>query len=97
MKILEMSKDYINPDKNMLLTYLPGQAAFTDLINGQMEIICSLSKIKTTLPFLTLFNISARHLATLTSMKSLSLFYYVSTISNHQLIGDTDFLVMFSF
>ena len=97
MKNLEMSKDYINPDKNMLLTYLPGQAAFTDVINGQMEIICLFSKSKITLPFLTLFNISARHLATLTSMKSLSLFYYVSTISNHQLIGDTDFLVMFSF
>ena len=24
MKNLEMSKDYINPDENMLLTYLPG-------------------------------------------------------------------------
>ena len=34
MKNLEMSKDYINHDKDMLLTYLPGQAAFTDVING---------------------------------------------------------------
>ena len=54
MKNLEMSKDYIKHDKDMLLTYLPGQAAFTDVINGQMEIICSFSKSKTTLPFLTL-------------------------------------------
>ena len=93
MKNLEMSNDYINSDRNMLLTYLPG--SFYVLINGQMDIICSLSKSKTTLPFLTLFNISVRHLATLTSMKSLSLFYYVSTISNQQSIGETDFLVTF--
>ena len=90
-----MSKDYIKPDKNMLLSYLPG--SFYILINGQMDIICSLSKSKTTLLFLTLFNFSARHLVTLISMKSLSLFYYVSKISNQQSIGKTDFLSCFHF